>query len=462
MNALQSEIERLAAIARHQGSPLNNDTFSEFLDSDFEDEGEEVKKGLLKLGLYTSGASATELPIENAVGNYLKKIGNRPLLSKEQEVEAAKKIETAKIDLMEVILSSNKGVELLQVKLKAFLNKEMEASDLLSSLEGETVHYQKKMLAQVKSFSTKISSLLKLKSTEKKNRIQKYSQELVFAQEVLNEITAQLELNKAQEKGVLAAKALAQEGKNTLTNHNLRLVASIAKHYHHPSLTFLDLMQEGTVGLMKAVDKFDYKQGNKFSTYATWWIRQTINRSIADKGRTVRVPVHIFELAQSMKRAERELRQKLGRTPTQEELAKKLKTDVEKIEQAQHSLKTISSLDAPVGTDDDSDSYLDMLGSNGAEDSMEDIESRERRNKVLDVFSNLPNLCSHLDEKDRLTDQEIQILSYRFGLEDDVDMTLEEIGLKVGRTRERIRQLEIQALSKLRHPDLIKHFKGIL
>lgn len=221
-------------------------------------------------------------------------------------------------------------------------------------------------------------------------------------------------------------------------------------------------MQEGTVGLMKAVDKFDYKQGNKFSTYATWWIRQTINRSIADKGRTVRVPVHIFELAQSMKRAERELRQKLGRTPTQEELAKKLKTDVEKIEQAQHSLKTISSLDAPVGTDDDSDSYLDMLGSNGAEDSMEDIESRERRNKVLDVFSNLPNLCSHLDEKDRLTDQEIQILSYRFGLEDDVDMTLEEIGLKVGRTRERIRQLEIQALSKLRHPDLIKHFKGIL
>lgn len=458
---VQKEIDRLATIARHQGTPLNSDTFLEFLDSDFEDEGEEVKKGLLKLGLYTSPKVENDTFSENAVGSYLRKIGTRPLLSKEQEVEFAKKIESGKIKQMEVILSSKKGPEALQVKLKAFLNHEIQAEDLLSSIEGESAHYQKKMEAQVKSFSTKLNSLKTLQGKNKTERIKKYSQELVFSMEVLNEITNTLELTKTQSKGLLSAKALIQEGKDALTNHNLRLVASIAKHYRHANLTFLDLMQEGSIGLIKAVDKFDYKQGNKFSTYATWWIRQTINRSIADKGRTVRVPVHVFELAQSMKRAERELRQKLGRAPDVEELAKRLKTDVDKIEQAQHSLKTISSLDAPVGNDEESDSYLDMM-SKETSDSMEEIEGRERRDKVLNIFNMLPKLCEALDEKDRLNEQEIQILSYRFGLEDDHDLTLEEIGNKLGRTRERIRQLEIQALSKLRHPELIKYFRGII
>lgn len=460
---IQEEINRLAAIARHQG-PLNEESFTDFLDLDFTEDGDvaEIKKGLLKLGLFQMPPVEDQDDYfnENAVGSYLKKIGARPLLSKEQEVENAIKIETGKKQILQVILCQSQGVDLIQTQLKGFINGDLDASELFSTPAGDSSYFIKKMQKQAKSFSNKLSRLKNMTAVERTKKSKNYCEELVFSYDVLDNAINQLKLNKSQTASLNKAKILIKEGKDILTSHNLRLVASIAKHYRHPSLSFLDLVQEGNVGLMKAVDKFDYKQGNKFSTYATWWIRQTISRSIADKGRTVRVPVHIFELAQSMKQAERELHQKLGRTPNDVELAKRLKTDVDKLAQAKHSLKMISSLDAPVAGDEDSDSYIDMLDSQ-TEDSFVDIEKKQRRERVLHILTNIVEISKTLPEKEALTDQEVQILNYRFGIEDDNDMTLEEIGQRIGRTRERVRQLEIQAIRKLQNPVLKKYFEEI-
>jgi RNA polymerase primary sigma factor len=254
----------------------------------------------------------------------------------------------------------------------------------------------------------------------------------------LKEINRRLSLGEAR----------MRRAKREMVEANLRLVISIAKKYTNRGLQFLDLIQEGNIGLMKAVDKFEYRRGYKFSTYATWWIRQAITRSIADQARTIRIPVHMIETINKLNRISRQMLQEMGREPTPEELGERMEMPEDKVRKVLKIAKEPISMETPVG--DDEDSHLgDFIEDNTIQSPIEAATSEGLREATREVLSSL-------------TAREAKVLRMRFGIDMNTDHTLEEVGKQFDVTRERIRQIEAKALRKLRHPTRSDHLRGFL
>jgi len=350
---------------------------------------------------------------EDPVKTYLREIGKVPLLTKEGEVELAKAMEIGAYAELSIAVQSGKDA-------KSTLRKNKDLSDV-DRVELEDLVEKGSAAAELlvsSLFDEKLGDELPKKPTPE-------------------------ELSELVRTGRAA--------RDRLTISNLRLVVSIAKRYMNRGLSFLDLIQEGNMGLMKAVEKFDYTRGYKFSTYATWWIRQAITRAIADQSRTIRVPVHMIETVRELNRVKREYIQSHGSAPTLEDLSELTGMSIDKIKKVESVSQYTASLERPIGDEDE-----DTLG-----DFIEDPSSPSPTKETFRMFlrEQLSRALDQLDERER------EILKLRYGLEDGHPRTLKDVSLKFNITRERVRQIEIKAIEKLKHPSRraeLKRFRELL
>ena len=284
------------------------------------------------------------------------------------------------------------------------------------------------------------------------NGLKNQEHEIIRCQRKLAQVEVENELSIAQIKDinrrVTMGEAMARRAKKEMVEANLRLVISIAKKYTNRGLQFLDLIQEGNIGLMKAVDKFEYRRGYKFSTYATWWIRQAITRSIADQARTIRIPVHMIETINKLNRISRQMLQEMGREPSPEELAERMEMPEDKIRKVLKIAKEPISMETPIGEDEDAN-IGDLIEDTTIALPVDEATKSNLTDSTRNVLGSL-------------TAREAKVLRMRFGIDMNTDHTLEEVGKQFDVTRERIRQIEAKALRKLRHPTRSDHLRSFI